>query len=88
MAKDWPWLAVLAITVLAIAVAAAAAVFSFGLWRRTRAEAAGAASDLIEAGEGRTRFLSLWGAMSGAGFAIALLFSLIALFGVPPCGYP
>ena len=88
MTASWQWPAVLAINIIAILLAAAAALIAFGTWRRTREEAAGDAPEVLEAGEGRTRFLSLWGSLAGAGFTIATLFSLIALMGVPPCGYP
>jgi hypothetical protein len=88
MTAAWQWPAVLLITLGAMLLAAAAALIAFTAWRRTRQEAAGDVPEVLEAGEGRTRFLSLWGTMTGAGFTIALLFSLIALLGVPPCGYP
>lgn len=88
MFAHWPWPAVMAINLLSIAIAALAAVTAYRIWRLTREEAPGALGNALEAGEGRTRFLSLWGTMSSAGFTIALLFSLIAVFGVPPCGYP
>lgn len=88
MQADWPWPTALAVVIFAIAISAAATLVVLATWRRTWREAAGDASDLIEAGEGRTRFLSMWGTMSNAGFTLALVFSLIALLGVPPCGYP
>lgn len=88
MAVKWSWPAALAINLAALIVAAAAAVMAFAVWRRTREEATGRVPDLIEAGEGRTRFLALWAAMTGGGFTLAMIFSLIALMGVPPCGYP
>lgn len=88
MQASWPWPAALIITLVAIATAAGALLVAFAAWRQTRGEATGEAPDLIEAGEGRTRFLSMWGTMTGVGFTIALIFSLIALLGVPPCGYP
>jgi len=88
MIANWQWPAVLAVNLTAIAFAALSGAIAFRTWRRTREEAAGDLCKLVEAGEGRTRFLSLWGTLTGTGFAIALLFSLIALMGVPPCGYP
>jgi hypothetical protein len=88
MTGDWQWPVVLVVNIAAIVLATVAALIAFFTWRRTREEAAGEVPALIEAGEGRTRFLSLWGSLTGAGLAIGLLFSLIALLGVPPCGYP
>ena len=40
---------------------------------------------LLEAGEGRTRFLAVCGLMSALGFAAAILFNTIAVLTVPPC---
>ena len=42
---------------------------------------------MVEAGKGRTRFLSLWGLMTSVGFAGAIVFSLVGLLVVPLCGY-
>lgn len=78
---------ILAVTIVAIVLSFAAALLSYGNWRRTRAEAGGETPETIEAGEGRTRFLALWGTFAGAGFTVALLFNLIGILGVPPCGY-
>ena len=86
--SQWPWPAVIIINLASIAIAAAAAFTAYGLWRRTRQEASGDAPETLEAGEGRTCFLALWGAMASTGFTVALLFSLIGILGVPPCGYP
>lgn len=88
LTEQWPWLAVTAITLIGLAVALAAATMGYRAWRLTRAEASGNLGTTLEAGEGRTRFLSLWGTMTSCGFAVALVFSLIAIGGVPPCGYP
>lgn len=81
------WTVIIAITIVAIMISLAAALLSYRNWRMTRAEAGGDTPETIEAGEGRTRFLSLWGAFAGTGFAVALLFNLIGILGVPPCGY-
>lgn len=62
MLSRWPWPAVLAVNLLGIAIAAAAAFTGYRTWRRTRHEADGDAGSTLEAGEGRTRFLSLWNA--------------------------
>ena len=70
---------------IAIAVAAAAALVSYRSWRATRREFAGRAGDLIEIGEGRTRFLALWGLLTGVGFLLAVVFDGVALWVVPLC---
>jgi hypothetical protein len=58
---------------------AAAATLSFRSWRATRHELASANGPLIEIGEGRTSFLSLWGRLIGIGFGVAVLFDLVGL---------
>jgi hypothetical protein len=74
-----------AINLLALALAVAAAILSWRSWRATGGEHRGGAGALLEAGEGRTRFLAACGLMSGLGFAAAILFNLLAVLTVPPC---
>jgi hypothetical protein len=64
--------ALIACDVLALAICAAGALVSWRGWRRARA------------GEGRSRFLALWGVMSSLWFLAAILFNVIASL-VPPC---
>jgi len=71
-----------AIAVLAVIAGAAASLWA---WRRTSAEKSGGASHALEAGEGRTRFLALWGLMSSLWFFGAILFNAIASVAVPLC---
>lgn len=87
MRADWPWSAVFVINLASIAIAAIAALTAYHLWSNARGEASGNASQTPEAGEGRTRFLALWCTMASTGFTVALLFSLVAILEVPPCGY-
>jgi hypothetical protein len=54
--------------------------------RRTRGAVSSRQEELVEAGEGRTRFLAVWGIWTGVWFAIAILFNTIAVFAVPTCG--
>ncbi|WP_161141903.1 hypothetical protein [Propylenella binzhouense] len=75
-----------AINVVALAIAASGAVVSWRNWRLSQSEAKGAGRHLLEAGEGRTRFISVWGVLTGAGFFVAIAFDTIAVFGVPLCG--
>jgi hypothetical protein len=82
----WVWPTILAIDVLTILFAVGAIVVSYRNWSRTREEYASPHAPLIEIGEGRTRFLSLWGLMIGVGFLIAVLFDFLALWIVPVCG--
>jgi len=87
MLAQWPWPLVTAVNILSLVVAVAGVATACRNWQLTRSEASGDIGQSLEAGEGRTRFLLLWGTLASAGFAIALLFSLIAILGVPPCGY-
>ena len=43
------------------------------------------AADALQIGEGRARFLALWGIFSSLCFLIAILFNIIASVTVPIC---
>lgn len=73
------------IDVAAILLAIAAIAVSFRNWRVTREEASGSSGEVVEAGEGRTRFLSLWGILVGGGFLLGMIFNTIAFAVVPLC---
>lgn len=77
----------LAVNIAAIVLVFAAGAVAYRNWRATRRELEGHAYAVFEAGEGRTRFLALWGMLTSAVFAAALVFNLVAILGVPPCGY-
>jgi hypothetical protein len=70
---------------IAIGLAAAAGLMSYRLWQQTREEHPGSAGHLVEAGEGRTRFLAMWGLLAGIGFLVAIVFDTVAVFTVPRC---
>lgn len=70
---------------LAFAVALAAAAVSYGAWQSTRREREGRSQELIEAGEGRTRFIAMCGLLTSGGFFVAMLFVASALILVPSC---
>ena len=80
------WGLLVAIDVAAMVIAALAAVVSYRSWNSTRRELSGHAGDLIEIGEGRTRFLSVWGMLISVGFLIAIASDLVALWVLPLCG--
>ncbi|HVI29915.1 hypothetical protein [Hansschlegelia sp.] len=83
---EWTWGASLAINLATLVLAVAATAFSYWIWRQTRGESEGGHHHAVEAGEGRTRFLAVFGLWSGVWFALAILFDTIALMGVPLCG--
>jgi len=72
--------------VIAIAGAIAGGIVSYVSWRRVRHERAGGHRHMIEAGEGRTRFMAMWGMLSSGCFLFAIAFEAIASFMVPLCG--
>ncbi|MFO1061775.1 MAG: hypothetical protein U1E53_32990 [Dongiaceae bacterium] len=82
----WAWPVSLALNLLALAACAAAAAICWRRWRQARGEASGAHGRLLEAGEGRTRFLAIFGMWSAVWFAIAVIADSIVLLEVPLCG--
>jgi hypothetical protein len=54
-------------------------------WSRTKHERTGDHHNLLEIGEGRSRFMALAGIITSVGFMVATLFSAPALFFVAPC---
>lgn len=80
------WSGSLALNLAALAIACIATGVSWWIWRRARHTAPGEDAGLAEAGEGRTRFLAVWGIWTGVWFAIDILFNTIAVFEVGTCG--
>ncbi|MBL1264264.1 hypothetical protein [Candidatus Methylomicrobium oryzae] len=82
---DTVWQYLLPINLVAFLLALIAAGVAINNWRKVRHERAGSAHDLLEIGEGRTRFLAMFGLLTSGGFLIALIFSALMLFLVPLC---
>lgn len=80
------WSILLAISVIGIVTALAGGLVAWRSWRQTSGESPGSAHDLLDRGEGRTRFMAMSGMLTSALFLIALLFGTAALFVVPLCG--
>jgi hypothetical protein len=86
------WFTLLAIDWAAIIVSALAGYLAYRSWRMSRRESSASAaqgtrhSELVEIGEGRTRFLALWGTLISVLFLLAILFDVVGLFTVPFCG--
>jgi hypothetical protein len=77
-----------------VLAAISAAAFLLGLaagwtalrnWRKVRHERPGSHRHLLEAGEGRTRFLAMWGLLTSLMFLLALLFTAFNLLLIPLC---
>jgi hypothetical protein len=82
---EWTWIG--AIVVIALC-AVTACITGLLAWRKAcevRDETEGGHDALVEIGHGRTRFVSLWAAYLGFGFALATLVTLIAFALVPRC---
>lgn len=80
----WGWVSTVVPLLYAagIALTVAAAFIAYRLWQRTRDEGPG---ETLELGEGRTRFLGIWGVITSALFLAILAFDLINTFMVPAC---
>jgi hypothetical protein len=92
--KDWPledplWTPLrgllATIDVLGVLLAIAGLVISALAWSRLRAESGGSPHHLLDAGEGRSRFLAMAGLLSSVLFLVALVFASAELFVAPPC---
>jgi hypothetical protein len=70
-----------------LCVCASAGFVSFVNWRRVHGEAAGPVSHLVEAGEGRTRFLGIVGMAFSTLFFAATIFGLLVYATEPLCAY-
>ena len=71
--------------VVAIVAALAGGAVSLWAWRTTREEKEGGARHALHVGEGRVRFMALWGIMSSLWFLGAIVFNTIGSLMVPLC---
>jgi hypothetical protein len=79
----WLWPVVIAIDLIAIAVCVLAALLSWRNWRE--APRILPVNAEIETGEGRSRFLALWGMLTSALLAAAIIFDFVGLWVLPLC---
>jgi hypothetical protein len=75
----------LTISVAAFAMCLVSASSAYRNWLATRQEQGGDSAELIERGEGRTRFLAISGVLVGATFALATAFSAVSIMLSPLC---
>ena len=87
LAPGWGgvWIAVIVINLVMLVIAAAATALSFFNWRILVRLHPNVRDDLVDASEGRARFVALCGAVAGIGFVIAIIFDLVAVLGSPIC---
>lgn len=83
---DWLWSLLIAVDLAGMAISLAAAIAAYRNWSLSARERAEAGTALMEAGEGRTRFLAIWGVLIGTGFLIAIVFDFVGLWVLPICG--
>jgi hypothetical protein len=77
--------ALIVFDVTAIVAALAGGIVSVGAWRATQDEKKGGARHALHVGEGRSRFMALWGIMSSLWFLGAIVFNTIGSLMVPLC---
>ena len=82
----WGWSLLVAIDLITMVIAVLGAITAYRNWRLSHDEASRSFGGLVEIGEGRTSFLSLWGILTSAGFFVAVAFDFIGLWIVPLCG--
>jgi len=79
------WGILLAIGLAGIAVAILGGLVSFRNWRLTFDESTGSVHHMLDRGEGRTRFIAMFGILTSAVFALGVVFATAAVFLVPLC---
>lgn len=77
-ALTWVQLAVFAIGLAGVAAAVVC-------WMRTRGEGHGGPNQLVEVGEGRTRFVAMCAMMLSIGFVVAMVFTSASFFLIRLC---
>jgi hypothetical protein len=70
----------------ALVVALLAGGSAWRSWRATRHEHEGGHEALLEAGEGRTRFMALAGMLLSAVFVLGIVMNVVPLLMLRPCG--
>ncbi|HVX75538.1 MAG TPA: hypothetical protein VHB49_05385 [Bradyrhizobium sp.] len=76
----------IAIDIVTMAIAVVAIVISYWNWTKISEEMAVTQSPMMETGEGRTRFLAIWGLLIGVGFLVTVGFDFVGLWILQPCG--
>lgn len=81
----WTSIGTLVLLLVCALLACTTAFLSWRIFRDVREESGGGHDALAEMGQGRTRFMALWGLYLGMGFALATLVTLPAFALVPRC---
>lgn len=83
---EWTLPVSIAINIAAIILSIAAGWVAFQSWHATRSEAEGGHDQLVQLGQGRSRFLAYSGLVTSAGFLLAIIAASLS-FWVPLCGH-
>jgi hypothetical protein len=75
----------LALNAAAIIVAVLGAAVAYASWSATKQERARRPRDIVDVGEGRTRFLAICGLLTSIGFLVATIFASPAIVVIPLC---
>jgi hypothetical protein len=75
----------MAVELIAIVICVVAGVAACRNWGRTRDEKEGSGHHLMEAGDGRSRFMSMVGMICSGLFLLATVFATVFLLAVQPC---
>ena len=83
---DWANPAMIAINLAALLIAAVALAASFRTLHQTGSGYAEGHDSVMEAGEGRSRYMAIWGVWTSLLFIFAIAFNTIAVFWSGLCG--
>lgn len=81
----WLDILLIAANVVAVVVTAASAMVGWRLLERTAGEHDDQPGGVVDAGEGRTRFLAIWALVTSTLFLAAIVFNTFNLVLVPKC---
>ncbi len=73
------------LTAALLAIAAAALIVSLRSWASVHNHTEGEEEELLEAGEGRTRFMAMSGILVSAIFVLLLTMNAVSIFLTPQC---
>jgi hypothetical protein len=73
------------VDLIAVVLAIAGGYIAFEVWEKAKQEKEGGAHRLVQAGEGRTRFLAMCGVLTSLLFGLAVVFDAIGAMVGPPC---
>jgi hypothetical protein len=69
----------------ALALAVSAGYVAFELWKKTKNEKSGDTQELVQAGEGRTRFMAMCGILTSTLFGLAIAVDALGSIVGPSC---